>query len=254
LNETNARLSKLKESALPEGAERLLWVPPSLPYYELDGPFKNHKNFSKALVFSAWEMVPRAISALVSYEAERRTVGKLIKTIPKKKRKKSHKYFAESRFPHRRLIFNMRDEKPANMNHLTLLYPSPTLANLFNPIDVLNQKLTLAEIKNDVKDKLEIELNKVEYIDRENDSRPDESWYYMAPLLFDLKNDLINDWFSFEDLISLSDSQIGEQQALAKHFEVLRNKFKSNQLPILGKQPDDLLDNLVDVTLGSPAV
>src|SRR5699024_8933307 len=39
-----------------------------------------------------------------------------------------------------------------------------------------------------------------------------------------------------------------------KHFEELRNKFKSNQLPILGKQPDDLLDNLVDVTLGSPAV
>ena len=37
---------------------------------------KTAKGFQKYLFFSAWEMVPRMIGAMVSYEAERLTVGK----------------------------------------------------------------------------------------------------------------------------------------------------------------------------------
>ncbi|MDQ7864883.1 hypothetical protein RCO48_38590 [Peribacillus frigoritolerans] len=83
------------------------------------------------LAFSAWEMVPRAIATILSYEAERLTVGELIKKTPKKKKDKTRNYFAERRFPSSRLTFAMRDQAPANMNHLTLLYPSITLAKLF---------------------------------------------------------------------------------------------------------------------------
>ena len=36
------------------GAEKYLWIPPSLPYYEMQGAYKNSKGFSKILVFSAW--------------------------------------------------------------------------------------------------------------------------------------------------------------------------------------------------------
>lgn len=74
LPKTNARLEALKEKAFTGGAEKYLWIPPSLPYYEMQGAYKNSKGFSKILVFSAWEMVPRMIGALVSYEAERLTV------------------------------------------------------------------------------------------------------------------------------------------------------------------------------------
>ena len=53
---------------------RLLWMPPSLGYYALDGPFAAPElaSVTKRLVFSAWHMVPRAVASLVSYEAERR--------------------------------------------------------------------------------------------------------------------------------------------------------------------------------------
>ena len=74
---TNARLEKLKEVAFDGGSELYLWVPPSKPYYALQGAYRNSENFSKILVFSAWEMVPRMIGSMISYEAERRTVGRL---------------------------------------------------------------------------------------------------------------------------------------------------------------------------------
>lgn len=94
LPKTNARLEALKEKAFTGGAEKYLWIPPSLPYYEMQGAYKNSKGFSKILVFSAWEMVPRMIGALVSYEAERLTVGKLVHQI-KNQDKKNTGYFAE---------------------------------------------------------------------------------------------------------------------------------------------------------------
>ena len=53
LPKTNARLEALKEKAFTGGAEKYLWIPPSLPYYEMQGAYKNSKGFSKILVFSA---------------------------------------------------------------------------------------------------------------------------------------------------------------------------------------------------------
>ena len=52
----------------------MLWIAPSLPYYQLGGAYRNAAAaaFTKRLVFSAWTAVPRAIAALTSYEAERR--------------------------------------------------------------------------------------------------------------------------------------------------------------------------------------
>ena len=67
-----------------ENAEQLLWVPPSFPYYKPQGVYKNTENFSKTLVFSSWEMVPRMLAGLLSYEAERRTVGILARNHPDK--------------------------------------------------------------------------------------------------------------------------------------------------------------------------
>lgn len=57
----NARLETLKEVAFSReknGAETLLWVPPSRPYYQTGSVFDQNKDFSKVLVFSSWEMVP----------------------------------------------------------------------------------------------------------------------------------------------------------------------------------------------------
>ena len=69
----HAGLRKLVTDTVDSGMWRLLWVPPSLPYYQLSGPFAEPaaERFTKRLVFSAWHVVPKAITCLLSYEAER---------------------------------------------------------------------------------------------------------------------------------------------------------------------------------------
>ncbi len=85
---TNARLERLmQELFASKGNELLLWVPPSMPYYESEGVFKDKQNFSKIIAFSSWEMVPRMISCLVSYEVERRIVNEK-KKLPSPRLKK----------------------------------------------------------------------------------------------------------------------------------------------------------------------
>jgi hypothetical protein len=68
----NARLRWLFEQTVESNAWHMLWIPPSLPYHELRGPFASNMAFTKRLVFSSWHVVPKAVSALLSYEAERR--------------------------------------------------------------------------------------------------------------------------------------------------------------------------------------
>lgn len=74
----NARMEFLRNMMLGQGgsAAMLMWVPASRPYYTVnaDNPFSKNKDFSKVLVFSAWEMVPRMISTLLTYEAERTVI------------------------------------------------------------------------------------------------------------------------------------------------------------------------------------
>lgn len=74
----NARLQYLRDIMLPKGmgAELLLWVPASMPYYvtSLANPFVKNRTFSKCLVFSAWEMVPRMVATMMTYEAEREVI------------------------------------------------------------------------------------------------------------------------------------------------------------------------------------
>ena len=70
----NSKLRDLISDTVGRGMWRLLWMPPSLPYYAPEGPFAAPElaKVTKRLVFSAWHMVPRAVASLVSYEAERR--------------------------------------------------------------------------------------------------------------------------------------------------------------------------------------
>ena len=74
----NGRLQTLFNEAFSRernGAELLLWIPASRPYYSTKSVFDKNKGYSKTLVFSSWEMVPRMIAGLTSYEAERLTVA-----------------------------------------------------------------------------------------------------------------------------------------------------------------------------------
>ena len=71
----HAKLRELAGELLDEGLWRLLWMPPTLPYWPLEGPFKGKEQTTKRLLFSAWNVVPDVVSAILSYEAERRMMG-----------------------------------------------------------------------------------------------------------------------------------------------------------------------------------
>ncbi|HVZ31822.1 MAG TPA: hypothetical protein VG963_05320, partial [Polyangiaceae bacterium] len=73
----NARMRALVSDVLGTGAWKLLWLPPALPYYELAGAYAgvDGERLTKRLIFSSWHVVPKAVAALLSYEAERRMSG-----------------------------------------------------------------------------------------------------------------------------------------------------------------------------------
>jgi len=185
LPSNNARLERLINIAFSQNAEKLLWVPPSIPYYQPDGVFKGKKGFSKVLVFSAWEMVPRMIACMLSYECERRTTGKLYE---KESDKRNKGYLAETdddiistkrkprpRFPYRKLTENRA--KP-------LTTASAMLACLYDPAPSIGE--TLSNIKKDIKSRI---LPMLDYIKKEycvsERGAVDADWYWIAPLLFD---------------------------------------------------------------------
>ena len=62
----HAAIEQLAKETVGNGWWRLLWIPPSFPYYELGAPFSGvpAKGVTKRLVFSSWNVVPRALSVL----------------------------------------------------------------------------------------------------------------------------------------------------------------------------------------------
>lgn len=72
VDSANSRMRVLSSDVLDgEGAElwRLLWLPPSVSYYQLEGPFAHPaaSKFTKRLIFSSWKVVPKAIQSAGSY-------------------------------------------------------------------------------------------------------------------------------------------------------------------------------------------
>lgn len=77
----NAKLDKLSDILFGEKGEKhgeqLFWIPASHPYYKIPASnvFAKNQDFSKVLVFSAWEMVPRMIACMISYAIEQKSIS-----------------------------------------------------------------------------------------------------------------------------------------------------------------------------------
>lgn len=250
LPNTNARLKKLKEIAFEGGSELLMWVPPSLPYYELSGAYKGKKNFSKILVFSSWEMVPRMIACMLSYEAERKTVGRLI--MQTGETRNTH-YFDETRYPYPKLSFKANRGKAETMSLFALLYPSKTLAALYDPLDCKNKRLSLRNIEKMIKAKLKSLLKELNN-GKKAGGRVDNRWYYLAPMLLDGRK-YAGNWFKQgARLIAAEDEDDDDRggKAFRKNLGQLQHEFYKGKP--LGKQPSDLYEVLADMAIGSPAI
>ena len=253
----NARLEELKRLIFEQRSELYIWVPPSRPYYELEGVYKDSAGFSKILVFSSWEMVPRVIGSMISYEAERKTVG--IVSNDKNLKSTNNTYFtpSKSRYPVARLRFDASKagSQLRGMYLFCLMYPSETLAEVYHPIEYLNDRLSLGEIRVRVKHKIRKLLDPIIRKYAGPSTRDDKKWYYMAPAILDGK-DYFNKWIAEMYGVGPDTDDTTEDfgsDGLKAHLKRMSYLMSAADRE-LGRAPVDLADVLTDMAIGSFAV
>ena len=178
----NARLRSLFSGTIGANAWKLLWLPPSLPYYELGWPFADPelRKFTKRLVFSSWRMVPRMIASLTSYEVERNMICLFDTSIGNTQ---------DSRKRLRPLLKFARSDKDGRLTGLPILgiiYPSITLAKACDPLRMASMQLpSVADLIQ--RAQIEIERLLLPIVGSSPEYGPeDEDWYWAGPILLDL--------------------------------------------------------------------
>jgi len=248
LDPGNGRLRLLTEHTLDNDRWRMLWLPPSLAYWPLGGAWAKNPDVTKKLLFSSWNVVPDAISALLSYELERRSLGA-------DRNSESPDYHDVHRKRARLLRFAMSDGKAASMMTLALQLPCLPLASI-HPLGLRGDDR--ASIRALMRAAIEPLLESLKPRVRGNVSDP--SWYWAALLLLDARDAglaLLGDLAKLRS--KEAPSAEGERAEDAEHLEGFAAHLERARKMLaqdieLGAFPDDLLDVLVDLALGSPAI
>lgn len=240
----NAKLRGLSQDVLDCGAWRLAWLPPSLPYYTLDGAYADPelRRFTKRLVFSAWAVVPKAIAVMLSYEAERRTMAEAGLD--------EREYTHVAAMP---LQFRMDGERPGSMPVLGLMYASVVLARCGDPLGIardvgvalpLDRTVLVAEVRN------RLEPHVAALRERAGADGPeDQRWYWAAPLLLDLEF-APEESAAFLAMQNWSEREDTRESALSQHVEHARDVAGLE----LGPMPVDLVEVLAAIAVGGPGV
>ncbi len=266
----NAKFRLLLEESVLNGGWKYLWIPPSIPYYEFSGAFIGSEGYSKTLLFSSWKMVPRMVASLVSYEAERMTVGNPKTISEKEQTEEKRMYFIKRRSPRPQFTFKVdkAEQDPQQMNNFLLTYPSLTLADIYDPVVNLSEKKGLKQLRSDLRSKF-IELLKHANLNNYASGNGDwKKWLWVAPLMLDKISDHkidLNNWFEKGfpgSLLAIDGEELeeGKEESSGKnkHFDYAQQVFSETGLIDVGFLDDEktniLADHLVDLTLGSPAV
>lgn len=256
----NARLRSLQADTLGKNAWKLLWIPPSLPYYASSGAYSEAgaEGFTKRLVFSSWRVVPKAVASLLSYEAER---------LMMLEHHRQPKWDSEERKKLRGLLkFSAKGDRPTSMTALGVLYPCRTLASQLDPRSLLGQATrSKAEVLKLYSDTIGDLLKPVFEKHREEQAAStlegtDDRWYWAAPLFLDLHfySEQTLGWLANDRLAEIwsGDALDGEEADVAegwsKHVELFKQTAK--EIGTLGKTPDDLSLVLAEMALAAPGI
>lgn len=249
----NPRLRELLSETVDRGMWRLLWMPPSLGYYALDGPFAVPElaSVTKRLVFSAWHMVPRAVASLVSYEAERRMMraahprARLTQDDWKKQRGL--------------LRFTISDDRLTGLPVLLLVYPCLTFARDCDPRELARgARLTAAEVLAQFAARIKGLIEKVG-IAHETTTSTDDRWYWLAPMLLDYAEFPVaaQEWWDRAELAQTwAGTEAGdEDDGWSSHIEHAKKTLDSirSGKDRLGTPPDDLVSVLALAASAAPA-
>jgi len=248
IDPANARLRALSQHSLGAGQWGMLWLPPTVPYWPLGQVWKDNVGYSKKLVFSAWNVVPDAISALLSYEAERRMVGDAPRS----------EYARLYRWQRPALRYSLLEGRPRNMSTLALALPCLALADELSPLGIALDGQPVIE---------SIRVRVARLIERlqplAGEGATDERWHWAALLLLDRDDESLA--ASLETWDEADDEETDVEAAgdgnapsgrkdraqrvhLDEALRVLRGEEK------LGAFPPTLTEVLADLALGSPAI
>lgn len=247
----NAKLRALADDVLQHSADRIAWIPPSLPYYAPQGAFAEATagRLTKRLVFSAWNVVPKAVSVLLSYEVERRA-------------SRAAGGAGRERYEQRitpPLRFQFENDRLTGMPVLGVLYPSVTLAEVGDPWELARAldgglPADLGAVRAELRRRIEALLAGLP--PGTDIGAADERWYWAAPLVLDAHR---RSQAAFRGRMagwgrrtSPDDDEGGTKIAtrLAEHV----SEALGIDVEGLERRPDDLVDVLVDVALAGPGV
>lgn len=259
LDPRNGRLRNLLDEVEEQGTWALLWVPPSLPYLEPSGRYEGRDTVTKSLVFSAWNVVPDAVAAVTSYEAERRMMADRAGAIG---------YTDLTRRMRGLLRFAVtgegtEQERFAGMGALLLGYPSPTLAAVGDPLALALEAgapMSPGEAKRRVARRLRGLIDVLPLVEDGTSFEVDPRWYWVALASLDAHHDAaqgqleawLRDPAGWRELLrprqAGEDDHTGFDRVLDRFVEAL------GEPPPLRRRPADLEEVLATLALGGPAV
>lgn len=263
----NARLTALISEVFNTDIEDfdpslLLWIPPTKPYYEMGGAYKNctttqylRNPFSKYLVFSDWEIVPRMISTLISYEAEKSVHENMMYKGRTKDKFEPRDYDNPDKpkyFNFKNVTQEGNEKKNKYFRYYiyTWIYPSKYLASLYNPFDYMGQPIDL--IKNKISEIIKEDILKAGFTISETNTRGSAS-YTLIPMYFDNLED--NHFEKWKNQLDKLDVKFKNKTEFELNY---KGQKKYLDLDILNENektlPKDICEILTDEVLGSPAV
>ena len=221
----NAKLRDVVSDLLDGGLWRLLWLPPTLPYWELEGPFADMARATKTLLFSAWNVVPDVVSGILSYEAERRMMeGGRVRRYDDPEGQQGRLLQLDSARSRHRLFLLLLPCLP-----LAAIHPLSALAEGLEPRAWVRARV--ADLMGNLPNPKE--------------GREDSRWEWALPLLLDPElRCFLKAWRDDPKLPNPNPDSFGA------YVDDLLGLDPS----MLGKRPEGLADLLTDVALGSPAV
>ena len=237
IDPANGKLREMAASHLDrDGLWRLLWLPPTVPYWPLEGAYANATGATKSLMFSAWNVVPDVVSGVLSYEAERRMAGGRIRRY-------------ENPDAQQRPLLRFTqpaDGRRSRHRLLLLLLPCLPLADDAHPL----RAPLGTDRRRWVRERVTALLSG---LPDPPDGPIDDRWEWAVPLLLDPSLRGFLEQWRRGALTGLKDSD-----PLAKPNRDVFDSYLDDLLELdadrLGRRPPHLAELITEVALGSPAV
>jgi hypothetical protein len=226
----NAKLRELIHDLLDGGMWKLLWIPPTVPYWPSGGVYQGQENRTKSLVFSAWNVVPDVVSGVLSYEAERRMLGGSMDS-----------YRGPDDQQSQLLDFGSANQPLNRQRLLLLLTPCLRLADETHPLRAGN-----GDVRSWVRAKVSELLSE---LPNPEDRSVDDRWEWVVLRLLDPGIDeFLKRWRDEPQNPDCPNKP--DSAAFAAHV----NELLSLDPTELGRQPEELVDLVTELALGAPGI